>query len=63
MNNLIDDANSQTLREELEAELQQWLTRINDPCLAGLDHIRQLGLAELWNISEQRFGGRNPRWA
>ncbi|MDD9973805.1 MAG: hypothetical protein OXU27_07360, partial [Candidatus Poribacteria bacterium] len=63
MNNLIDNEDSQTLRAELEAELQQWLTRTNDPCLPGLDHIRQLGLSELWNISEQRFGGRNPRWA
>ena len=63
LNNLIDDENSQDLRAELEADLQQWLTRINDPFLPGLDHIRQLGLSELWNISEQRFGGRNPRWA
>jgi arylsulfatase A-like enzyme len=63
LNNLIDDEDSQDLRAELEAELQRWLTRINDPCLPGLEHIRQLGLSELWNISEQRFGGRNPRWA
>ena len=63
LNNLIDDADSQDLRAELEAELQRWLTRTNDPCLSGLEHIRQLGLSELWNISEQRFGGRNPRWA
>ncbi len=63
MNNLIDDADSQLIRQELEADLQQWLERINDPCIAGLDHIRQLGLAELWNLSEQRLGGRKPRWA
>ena len=63
LNNLIDDEDSQNLRDELETDLQQWLTRINDPFLPGLDHIRQLGLSELWNISEQRFGGRNPRWA
>jgi arylsulfatase A-like enzyme len=63
LNNLIDDEDSQELRAELEADLQQWLTRINDPFLPGLEHIRQLGLSELWNISEQRFGGRNPRWA
>jgi len=63
INNLIDDEDSQDLRTELEADLQRWLTRVNDPCLSGLDHIRQLGLSELWNISEQRFGGRNPRWA
>ena len=63
MNNLIDNEDSQNLRAELEAELQRWLTRVNDPCLSGLEHIRQLGLSELWNISEQRFGGKNPRWA
>lgn len=63
LNNLIDDANSQLLKAELEAELQRWLTRIDDACLPGIEHIRQLGLSELWNISEQRFGGRNPRWA
>ena len=63
LNNLIDDANSQDLRAELEAELQRWLTRTNDPCLPGIEHIRQLGLSELWNISEQRFGGGKPRWA
>ena len=63
MNNLIDDDNSQSIREELDAELEQWLTRINDPFLPGLEHIRELGLSELWNISEQRLGGRKPRWA
>ena len=63
MNNLINDADSQGLRAELETELQEWLTRVNDPFLPGIEHIRQLGLSELWNISEQRFGGGKPRWA
>ena len=63
LNNLIDDQDSQVIRTELEAELQEWLTQVNDPFLPGIEHIRQLGLSELWNISEQRFGGGKPRWA
>ncbi|MCG9127219.1 sulfatase [Candidatus Poribacteria bacterium] len=63
MNNLIDDSDSQTIRKELESELQKWLTRTNDPFLPGLDHIRELGLADLWNTSEEFLGGKNPRIA
>ncbi len=63
LNNLINNQNSQQLKTELEVALKRWLIQINDPFLPGLEHIRQLGLSELWNISEQRFGGRNPRWA
>ncbi|RKU24172.1 sulfatase [Candidatus Poribacteria bacterium] len=63
LNNRIDNPDSQDLRAELETELQEWLTRTNDPFLPGLEHIRQLGLSELWNISEQGLGGKNPRWA
>ena len=61
--NLIDEPDYKELRAELEAELQGWLGRIGDKFLPGLDHIRELGLSELWNVSEQKFGGRNPRWA
>ncbi|MCZ6677715.1 MAG: sulfatase [Candidatus Poribacteria bacterium] len=61
--NRIADPAYQSIRDELEAELRGWLRRIGDRFLPGLDHIRELGLAELWNISEQRFGGNHPRWA
>ncbi len=63
LNNLINNKQAQALKAELEATLQKRLREINDPVLPGLEHIRQLGLSELWNSSEQRFGGRNPRWA
>ncbi|MBI1926389.1 sulfatase [Candidatus Poribacteria bacterium] len=63
LRNLIDAPDYRAVRNELEAELLVWLNRIEDRFLPGLEHIRELGLAELWNISEQKFGGKKPRWA
>ncbi|NOZ19779.1 MAG: sulfatase [Planctomycetes bacterium] len=62
LNNLIDDPASQDLRSRLESDLQYWLGRTGDKFLAGEDHLRELGLGELWNESEKILGGKRPRW-
>lgn len=62
MRNLVDDPASQEVRSSLEAELQYWLGRTNDRFLKGEEHLRELGLGELWNESERHLSRRNPRW-
>jgi len=62
LNNLIEDPASKDLRNRLESELQYWLGRTNDKFLKGEDHLRELGIGELWNESERHLSRRRPRW-
>lgn len=45
------------LRASLEAELQGWLQRADDPFLSGPETLRRLGLVDLWNARERDLHG------
>jgi arylsulfatase A-like enzyme len=47
----------EALLEEMEAELQGWLTRLDDGFLPGDEHIRQLGQWEEWLVRQEHFYG------
>lgn len=55
LTNLIDDPAYAEVRSELDAELRRWLDRVDDPFVDGLEHLRRLGLAELWNAREHEL--------
>ncbi|MBC7319284.1 sulfatase [bacterium] len=61
MENLIDNPKYRSVREEMERILQYWLKRTNDPFLKWDEHIRRLGLVELWNERELYMHPNNPR--
>lgn len=52
LTNLIDDPACAVVRAELDRMLRDWLRRAEDPFVDGLEHIRRLGLDELWNVRE-----------
>jgi arylsulfatase A-like enzyme len=47
----------EALLEEMEAELQGWLTRLDDGFLPGDEHIHQLGQWEEWLVRQEHFYG------
>jgi len=58
--NLIDDPASAKLRNEMEKELEQWLSRTHDPFLSAEDQLETLGLLEAWRERERHFAsGKN----
>lgn len=59
--NLIDNPKYKSVREEMERILQYWLKRTNDPFLRWDEHIKSLGLVELWNERELYMHPNNPR--
>jgi len=61
LNNLAGKREAESLQEEMEAELQYWLEKTGDEFLPWDEHLKQLGIVELWHESEKYLGGRNPR--
>ncbi len=59
--NLVDAPEHGQLQAELRSELQRWLRRTQDPFLAWPEHIRRLGLTELWNVRERAMHPDRPR--
>jgi len=59
--NLIDDPQASSTRAALEQELQEWLDRCHDDCAPWHEHVRRLGLVELWNARERELHPRGPR--
>lgn len=59
--NLIDNPKYKSVREELERILQYWLKSTNDHFLRWDEHIKRLGLVELWNERELYMHPNNPR--
>jgi arylsulfatase A-like enzyme len=57
LRNLMWESGHETLIQELEAELQGWLTRLGDDFLSGEEHIRQLDQWEEWQIRQEHFYG------
>jgi arylsulfatase A-like enzyme len=53
LDNLVDDPAHAALRAELDAEVDAWQQRVDDPALPGAALMRRLGLAELWNERER----------
>lgn len=58
--NLIAAPEHERTRTMLDAELDRWLDRAGDAFHEGKEHIRQLGLAELWNARERYMHPRAP---
>jgi arylsulfatase A-like enzyme len=48
LDNMIDKPEHRALQKQLEAELMEWLARLNDRFLTADEHLRQLGQYELW---------------
>jgi len=61
LENLAGREDAKPLRDKLEAELQYWLERTGDEFLAWDEHLKRIGMAELWNESEKYLGGNRPR--
>ncbi|MDA1191823.1 MAG: DUF4976 domain-containing protein [Candidatus Poribacteria bacterium] len=61
LNNRIDDPAMAGLRKTLDAELNEWLAETDDRSLSWDDHIRELGLADVWNDRERHMHPKNPR--
>ena len=61
LENLVADPARGALRQRLEAELTGWLERTGDRFLPWRDHVRELGLTELWNTRERAMHPRAPR--
>jgi len=59
--NLVSDPDAETVRRDLENELQAWLRRLSDPFLPWPDMIRHAGLTEVWNHRERHMHPGNPR--
>ncbi|MFO7958922.1 MAG: sulfatase [Candidatus Brocadiia bacterium] len=58
--NLIDDPDAREVRAELEAELQRWLERTNDPFPPWPELVRELDLVETWNARERHMHPNSP---
>lgn len=61
LHNLIDAPEAAVVRREMEALLQEWLYRTNDPCLPGEETLRRLDLVDLWNARERELHPHQPR--
>ena len=61
LNNLIDDKNMLSIKQNLELELQKLMRYTNDDGLNWQDLITQLGLVDLWNLREKSMHPNNPR--
>jgi len=60
VNNLIDDPSAKALQKEMEAELQKWLKRMDDPFLTVDGMLEVTGLADDWKERNDHFArGRN----
>lgn len=59
--NLVGESAYATVRRELEMELESWLRRTSDPFRAWQEHIRELGLTELWNSRERVMHPARPQ--
>jgi arylsulfatase A-like enzyme len=57
LRNLALEPGREALMDEMEAELQGWLTRLDDGFLPGDEHIRQLGQWEEWLVRQEHFYG------
>lgn len=51
--NRMDDPDFKEIRARMATRLDAWLKRTGDPFLSGREHIRRLGLEDLW-IARQR---------
>jgi arylsulfatase A-like enzyme len=60
LTNLVDDAEYEGVRKQLDAELDRWLRRTEDDFLDGREHLRQLGLTEFWNDREMELHPDDP---
>jgi len=61
MANLAHDPAAASLRDALEARLQQWLDRTDDQCLPWDEVICRHGLVDLWNARERELHPNDPR--
>lgn len=61
LDNLVRAPHARDLVKQLEGELQSWLKETGDECLPWAEHIKRLGLVELWNAREQELHPRDPR--
>ncbi|RJP24895.1 MAG: DUF229 domain-containing protein [Candidatus Omnitrophota bacterium] len=55
LRNLMDHSDHAALRRELEAELQTWLQKTNDPFLETDEMLAALGFTEIWQKREEHF--------
>jgi arylsulfatase A-like enzyme len=55
LNNLVDDPAAGPLRNELDAELERWMERLDDPLVPAEELMARLGLAGAWAAREAHF--------
>jgi len=61
LRNLALEPGHEVLLAEMEAELQGWLERLDDPFTTGEEQIRLLGQWEEWQIRQEHFYGFSTR--
>lgn len=61
LENLVGRPEAAALQAALQADLDGWLRATGDPFLPGLELLRRMGLASLWNAREAELHGRAPR--
>ena len=55
LRNLSREPAAQSLRDELEAFLQSWMNRFDDPLLPAGELLARQGLTEAWAAREAHF--------
>jgi len=61
LRNLAAEPSAAALRADLDAELEGWLERLDDPFLPWQETVRRLGMVEIWNERERRMHPDAPR--